>query len=358
MKERDASWDFVKTILMFFVVFGHICPAGEDWTPVTRVVGLYAIPLFFLVSGYFQSQVSSATALADKMKKTFKRIVVPMMAWGLVYVMLSAMKLFPMPDSFSLPAMTASFHSLVGFLKYTPYYILGFYWFLTALLMCIVTGSLLSWLIVWRRPVGLLAVVLSVVLFCLFSPSIMEHYHFSFIWLFYAMGMLLRHVGERMSYYNSKKFVPILFLLLLMVVVWLGSSFSPEKTFYYTENTVYSVEATFIVMRYALYVLASVVVLYWLLFAYRRNANNRYIVKLADYGRDTLFIYCSHMLFLEFVHKPYLSPMLHQEHGTIWTALAEHAAGLILAIVLYAVLQRICTECKKFKFCRACFMGC
>ena len=357
MKERDASWDFVKTILMFFVVFGHICPAGEEWTPVTRVIGLFAIPLFFLVSGYFQSQISSATALADKMKKTIKRIVVPMIAWGLVYVTLSAIKLFPMPDSFSLSAMTAGFHNLVGFLKYTPYYILGFYWFLTALLMCIVTGSLLSWIIAWRRSAGLLAVVLSVVLFCMFSPSIMEHYHFSFIWLFYAMGMLFRHVGYQMCHYNSKKFVPILFLLLLMVVVWLGASFSPEKTFYYTENTVNSVEATFIVKRYALNVLASVVVLYWLLFAFRRNANNKYIVKLANYGQDTLFVYCSHMLFIDFLYKPFLLPVLYHANVSVIIVICEHFVGLLISVMLYAFLQFLCSYMMKSRVYRKLLMG-
>lgn len=357
MKERDASWDFVKTILMFFVVFGHICPAGVEWTPVTRVVGLFAIPLFFLVSGHFQSQISSATVLADKLNKTFKRIVVPLIAWGLIYVTLSAIKLFPMPDSFSLPAMTASFYSLVGFLKYSPYYILGFYWFFTALLMCIVVGSLLSWLIVWRRPAGLLALVLSVVLFCMFSPSIMEHYHFSFIWLFYAMGMLSRHVGDRMSHYNSKKFVPILFLLLLMVVVWHGVSFFPEKTFYYTENTVYSVEAAFIVKRYALYVLASVVVLYWLMFAYRRNANNKYIVKLADYGRDTLFVYCSHMLFIDFFYKPFLVPVLYQANSLQIIVIWEHFVGLLISVMLYVFLQFLCSYMMRFRPYRKILMG-
>ena len=80
--QRNLSWDFVK--LMFLIVFGHFCPAGESWTLVTRIVGLCAILGFFFVSDYFQSRITSDADFVGKLCKTLLHIVVPMTAWGVV----------------------------------------------------------------------------------------------------------------------------------------------------------------------------------------------------------------------------------------------------------------------------------
>ena len=80
---RDNSWDFVKFFLMFFVIFDHVCPASEaEWTPVIRIVGLFVMPLFFFVSGFFQSKIYDSKSLLVKFKKTIYRIVIPLLVWG------------------------------------------------------------------------------------------------------------------------------------------------------------------------------------------------------------------------------------------------------------------------------------
>ena len=147
--KREGNWDFVKLLLMFFIVYGHICPANpEEWTPVTRIIGLFAIPLFFFISGYFQSKVDSFKALIDRYKKNFFRIVVPMLSWGLIYVFFSSIKLFD--------GISYNFVDVWSFYKYTPFYIMGFYWFLTALIFCQIIGSVLSLIINSNIKIGIL----------------------------------------------------------------------------------------------------------------------------------------------------------------------------------------------------------
>lgn len=85
---RKGNWDFAKAVLMFFVIYGHVCPAfaidsyAESWCALTRISGLFVMPLFFFISGYFQSAITDFDQLVQKFRRTFYRVVVPLMSWG------------------------------------------------------------------------------------------------------------------------------------------------------------------------------------------------------------------------------------------------------------------------------------
>ena len=227
-KRREQSWDFVKFLMMFLIIFGHICPSGKLWTPVTRIIGLCAIPGFFFVSGYFQSHITNSMDLIAKYRKSLMRIVIPMLSWGVIYVVLSLIV-----QMFS--GNISNVYDIFLFLKYSPYYIAGIYWFLTALLYCVIIGSLFSWMIHKNKLIGLLLTAVSPICFCFVSPYFMEHYHFSFIWLFYVAGILYKYIGNLM---NQKIHIPwnLLFIILFIIVVIVGVQFDPQLTFYYTAN--------------------------------------------------------------------------------------------------------------------------
>jgi fucose 4-O-acetylase-like acetyltransferase len=357
MKERDASWDFVKTVLMFVVVFGHVCPAGSEWTPVTRIVGLFVMPLFFFVSGYFQSRITSFKALVGKLKKTTFRIVIPMMVWGGFYVFLSVLKIYQFPSFSSGVSVYEYVKNVVGFLKYTPLYIAGFYWFLTALLLCIVVGSCLSYLMTIRQSVGIFVLIISPLLFCMLPYTMIELYHFSFVWLFYVTGMLFREYEQHLICLGKPQIWNVFFFIALVVVIYIGSKFHPRDTFYYTRNVFSETSVTFIIIRYAIYLLAVVTMLYWIRSLYNRFSKNILIARFANYGQDTLFIYCSHVLFIDFLYKPLLLSMLYHVSAPLMIVFCEHLIGILLSIVLYSVLQLLCSNLIRFKSCRMLLMG-
>lgn len=346
MIKRDKSWDFVKFVLMFLVVFGHVCPADvEKWTPVTRIVGLFVMPLFFFVSGYFQSSIIVIRGLVQKFKKTFFRIVIPLIVWGGLYVCLSILKLYHIPDFDNSASVQEYYANVASFLKYTPFYIAGFYWFLTALLLCIFVGSCLSFLITIKKEIGLLVMVLSPVLFCMFPHSLIELYHFSFVWLFYVMGMLFKYYEQCILNIGKQKLWSLFFFIALLVTICLGVNFSPRDTFYYTSNLFTDTSISFIIRRFGIYLLAVITVLYWMKSLYNRFSTRRLISKLANNGQDTLFIYCSHVLFLEFLYKPLLMPVLYHKDGSLMMVIYEHLVGLIISALLYALLQYLCSIC-------------
>lgn len=338
---------------MSFVVFGHMCPTDDEWTPATRIVGLFAMPLFFFISGYFQSRIDGVSGLLLKFKKSTLCIFVPLISWGLIYVFLSVLMLFPVSDLFEAKTCIDIF----AFLKYTPFYIAGFYWFLTALLLCHVVGSVLSIIIVRQKILGLLLLVLSFLLFCMISPSLFEHYHFSFVWFYYGMGMLYRNTSDSVSLKFNQQLQYGFMVFLTVAIICFGVNFLPKETFYYTSNLIKNTPYGFILWRYLLCLSASMVMLYWMKQYYEKFKGAHYVQLIASYGCDTLFIYCSHMLFLEFVHKTYLLHLLFHEQGSFFIRLEEHAIGIVITLLLYCLLQKLCLLCKRAYLFRAVFMG-
>ena len=349
--KREKSWDFLKTLLMFFIVFGHICPSDPDkWTPITRIIGLFAIPLFFFISGYFQSKVDSFKALIERYKKNFFRIVIPMLSWGLIYVIISAIIQFPCGAN-----LCSS--DIWQFFKYSPFYIMGIFWFLTALIFCQIIGSILS-LIIWRNKMfGIILLIVSFPLFCLFSPTLLEHYHFSFVWFFYGLGMIYKQTNKDLLYYSYNIFILICLASITIIIVGFGMQLMPNDTFYYRSNLVIETPISFIIQRFTVYLSVSILMLFWLLYIYKMFAD-KYIVKLlASWGVDTLFIYCSHVMILVFIYRPYILPYLLHDDCSIDKSLEGHVVGLLLSIVLYWGLQTVCSLCKRFKWVKMLLMG-
>lgn len=356
--ERKANWDFFKAVLMFVVVFGHVCPSNPDtWTPLTRVIGLFAMPLFFLVSGFFQSKIVDIRSLVQKFRKTIFRIVIPLIVWGGLYVFLSALRLYQIPCISSGVSVHEYVKNMFSFFKYTPFYIAGFYWFLTALLLCIIVGSFISFLITIRRSVGLLVLGISPLFFIILPKTLIELYHFSFVWLFYVTGMLLKEYDYNLSNLGKKINWNVLFLIFLIITIGFGVNFSPQDTFYYTSNLLSETPLIFIVRRYALYLTTVFAMLYWIKFFYNRFSKNRLIVRFANYGQDTLFVYCSHMLFIDFLYKPFLLPILYHLNGSLLMIIYEHIVGFFISVMLYVILQYLCGICHKSRMVSSLLLG-
>lgn len=354
---RDCSWDFFKCVLMFFVIFGHFCPASAtEWTPVTRIVGLFAMPSFFFISGHFQSEIQNLPAFVTKLKKTFYRVSAPLLSWGLVYVLLNLSKVCPFSELFSY-SDTVNQQAVVEYFKYSPYYIAGFFWYLTTLLICIVIGSLISWCISIYRPLGIGFLMISPIAFCIVSPSFVERYNFSFVWLFYALGMLYRQFTIKLFWNSISKFQRFFFIVLSIFVAFVGTQLHPRYTFYFTPNVIGQSSLLFIIVRFALYLLAVLLAMFWMTRCFRRYSDSHWVQQLSKYGRDTLFIYCSHIVFLDTFYRPYILPHLYVE-GTSWESfVTEHLIGLLVSFVVYYVLQMICIHCKKITFVSVCLMG-
>ena len=69
-KNRNTSLDVIKGIAAIFVVFIHVQFAGVAGEYIAKI-GSFAVPLFFMVSGYFSHQASK-----EKLLRSVKNTVI------------------------------------------------------------------------------------------------------------------------------------------------------------------------------------------------------------------------------------------------------------------------------------------
>lgn len=149
------EWDFVKGILMLLVIWGHCCAylsgAAYEKNLLTTYIRLFQMPLFILVSGYFQKQVCTFQELVGRYKKSVMKIAVPYVTWTFIYYafMLISKRLIGEEVYFSFLEIIKSF---------------SFLWFLGCILICQFVFNTLSFLWHRNKPFGI--VLLSCSLFC------------------------------------------------------------------------------------------------------------------------------------------------------------------------------------------------
>lgn len=343
--KRKEEWDFVKAVLMFIVIYGHICPASsdesyiQDWNRLTRVTGMFVMPLFFLVSGYFQTKITDTSKLKEKIRKISSRIIVPLFAWGTIYLFFRVITI----------------DSPLYYLRYFYEQVARYYWFFTALLQCLLCGSLLSLFIHKNLFWGNSLLVLSVGVFCCMS---IDYHHFTFVWGFYVVGMLVSQCENVLKPVLSKKYVVLPFIVLACVIWALGDDFYPSQTFYYTSNLFKDTNVVFVVYRYVLCLTASIVALYWMLFFYSYYKKSRIMIGITITGKDTLFYYCSHLLVLDFAYRPLI---LHVtcDKGLLPGSpfIRYYVVCVFISLLFYVSLYVCCRLCRKSKICKMLFLG-
>ena len=236
--------------------------------------------------------------------------------------------------------------------------VLSFYWFLSALIICIILGSLLSYW-VSRVHVG------SVLIFFVISPIIFillprDYFRLSFFWFYYCFGMIVQLFEKKiLDFYNKKeRLVNISVVFATILVLIIGMNYYPDKTFYGTSNLLRETTFSYIVLRYLLYLLASMTALYWLFVIYKIFNNCSLVQWLTISGQDTLFLYCSHTLILSYLVKPIVCQYT-EGVGLFpqFQVITYYVISPIVATIMYYILQVICNSFKHSRILKKCFMG-
>lgn len=348
---RKGNWDFAKASLMLLVIFGHVCPAisgdsyKDSWCALTRVTGLFVMPCFFFISGYFQSNIVSFQGLLEKYKKAFFRIGIPLISWGIILIICRITYYLYLYGQVSI----------IEFIVSVITNICGYYWFLPALLLCILLGSIISLLLNKRFVLGLVLLVISLPVF---SFSVIDFVHFSFVWFYYGCGMLFKIIEPKLKYWINHKSLLFFVSTASVICVIIGYFFYPKYTFYVTSNCFFIVNPVFIISRYLLCLLASLCVLYFLFKIYEVFVKSRFVIFFTQTGQDTLFLYCSHVLCLSYILRPLLERWFGLE-GLFKNSpfIRYYLFAPIVAILLLDLLYLINNILKKNKTIQMLFMG-
>lgn len=352
---RKGSWDFVKAILMFIVIYGHVCPAlsgisySDNWCTLTRITGLFVMPLWFFVSGYFQSSITSVKDLIKKYKRSISRIAIPLIIWGCLLVIIN------FQDTWYNPDKTDLVNQIIFFGKHSVYRITSFYWFLSALLLCILFGSLMSLILNKIPELGVSLLIISLPIFIL---SKFDLFYFSFIWFYYGCGMLFRLLEDKVKNRFKNNLILGVFSFISIICIVVGYFFYPRYTFYMKSNLVCDTDLLFILFRYVLCLTASLCALFWIFKIYEKFNKQVIVSYLTSSGQDTLFLYCSHVLLLSYAVKPIVENSLGSQGIFENIQVARYyIVAPVLSVVLYILLLQIAKLLMKYKLSKMLLMG-
>ena len=350
---RDKSYDFIKGVLIAFVVWGHVCAfsagAGYDKNILTTYIRLFQMPVFVFISGYFQKEIKTGMkGLIQYFVKMFLSLVVPFLFFCFLAMLVNRgiSNVLPEPVSLSL----------------------GSFWFFPCIILCKVIASLIMFLVPRKGMryaiYGMIAGFPLLVDFDLFF--------FSFLWVFFAVGLVLKQecinpISNINLYVKNKNRKFCVFLCTLSVVALLLGYFFPTRWTFYNRTNYLLGHGTsdilqtmiFVVYRYVVYFLESAwafCMLTVLAYIMRKKFGNK-INTIQELGTKTQFIYGMHMVILKFAYEPIVSFLSHGKGIIESVLIRDYVLATVITIMLLYFLQRMSQLLQKVPVLRTIMLG-
>lgn len=169
---RNYSLDALKLVASFFVVFIHVSFGGAFGEVIKALAG-FAVPIFFLTSGYFSYNViqhSDFNKIAKRIKSVLLIFVMAFVLYSILYIALNGINSF-----LSFFAIRDTYIKFVFFNNFENTFFTPL-WFLPALIYCYLVVLLLMRLKLTRiLPIGMILFVVQVIL----SGVVMKRYQLS-----------------------------------------------------------------------------------------------------------------------------------------------------------------------------------
>lgn len=314
MKQRLIYPDICKFLAIFLVTCSHCAQyiSGETWTNFffgTHLDIAFNMPLFMLISGWFIN--------LDKMREQkpldfiwskFKRLMVPAFVWWGVLFLVTKPQSSP----------------------------LSFYWYLTALFVCMCMIYVFAKLIKNNTA----CMVLST-LFVLVCPKT-DYVHINFMLPYLWGGVIINKLC-------SSKYDKLLFWVSLALGVSLSFFWRTDYSIYKSPFLIMQVNLKMIVIyiyRFVIGLSLSTVIIYLL----KRFENH--LSSLAKYGQCSLAVYTG-----SFVINAVVAIVLARIGYHTNQMFLVDALSVLLSIVIYVVIVIIGNLCRKNKITKLLFLG-
>lgn len=91
---QSHSLNALKVIMILFVIFIHMNPTAERYGEAAmwwHSINVVAVPVFFIISGYFffyQTKTFGKETYSKKLRKRIKTLLIPYLLWNLLPVLL------------------------------------------------------------------------------------------------------------------------------------------------------------------------------------------------------------------------------------------------------------------------------
>lgn len=269
--QRIRSWDVVKCIAIFLVVWGHALNAFDlkhaYCGDLYRFIYSFHMPLFMVVSGYFS--VSSYLLACDIfLKKKAVQLLLPALSWSLITCAYIAIEGAPV-------------HTVV--LEFV-----GNSWFLKTLFACYVMVYIVKFLL----DSDIKAFVLScIITFMVPGGSFLE---FNWLLPFFWLGYFLRKYNNAVLY--RKGYILFVAVIIIIALSYMKNIFSLNY-FIHIDIDSLMVNAMNLLFSFLWAASISIVIIFAVLKLCKRE--NVVVKALAMVGRYTLGIYVIQTILLE-----------------------------------------------------------
>jgi len=353
---RDNKWDFIKGMLIVFVVWGHLCSyisnSSYEKNILTTYIRLFQMPLFIFVSGYFAKGIESFGDYIYQMKKIVIRIGLPYITWtGVSYIL--KMICCRVEGKYIKLGLT---DFIIDFILQSE-----FLWYLGCTIILQVLFYSICFIFRKRKALRIVVLVVSVFLI-MFIP--MNVYHIQFLWPFYLCGVAFRSIMNRYSekvQMNRRFYILLIGLTIGCLIV--GWNFPTEYTFYRISNQLLGAGAIFdrfffIICRFTLYFVVTFVVLCWFMLLYKKIKNYRFTELIVLVGRETLFLYVSHVSVLYYILRPVIIRMTEGNGLLVSNPFVRYyVVATVLTMVVLYLLYTISKLVSRNKYMKLFFHG-
>lgn len=289
--ERDQYWDSLKFVLIFLVVYGHtIGSSGVFNHAMYGFIYLFHMPLFIFISGRF-SQI--------KDKGKYKKGILKLLETYIVFQILWRLFAFVSEKDFS-----QLFPKLID----SPWWIL---WYLFSLICWRTIIYLIPERYIHNQPLLIIPISLFIGIIGGFIPIDLQ---FSFqrtaaFFPFFVLGYYSERVDVKSLIKKIPIYIPILFLGILFIVIYLNPDvnfeFTKCKSSYYSDPEMSPILCC--IIRCAFIAIATIISI----MVMRLVPTNQ---RFAKWGTNTLFIFIYHAFFVQALNiAKKQSTILHNE---------------------------------------------
>lgn len=281
-KIRDPKIDFIKGFAIFLVVWGHAIQYlnnGEfDFFkhPVFIFIYSFHMPLFMFISGYlFSYSLNRMNNPIDIIKYRFKRLVIPIISWGLLISILKIIIKILVGRDINIIS------ELYSYIKLIPYSS----WFLWGLFYCsiiVIIGNK------FFKDSIFFYIFCCVIM--LFIPDYLASNLYKFVYPYFVIGYFINDIKDIIIKYSKYIKIVSFSLFPLLLLLW-------KKDYYiyisgtYLFNEYYPHQLENVLYRYGIGLIGIIVILFLIELYFKFINKNKINNILCILGKYSLGIY-------------------------------------------------------------------
>lgn len=295
-KERILEWDYLKGILIIFIIFGHTSASlgafekDNILSYFSSFTVSFIMPLFLIITGYFI--YSENCTFVEYLMKKMKRMIVPAIKWGIIGGIITSIILI-FKGNYSLIAICKNFYWNIQYL-----------WYLYAVFVCAIIVFAIEFvlnIIDKGRFISILLYVFVAILL-LFVPT--DKWNINFSFGFIMIGRLLRKFKFSLNwFYENRTICGLLSIVYFVSLVFFSYEYSVyiEGTNIIT-NLPVTKHIIIVLFRFLVGILGGISISFISLEIYGYiNHGNHFYLTIIKKQLEKLGKYCMEMYCVQFV---------------------------------------------------------